>query len=174
MHAQDKALLRQGGIAIVEFAVVLSLMLLLMLAVVEFGRALHQYNALTKAVRDGARHLATDAYIGTTQSMGTDINGALVTETRNLVLFGNIAGSPPLLLPEFDPNADSDDKLTVDCNEPAGDPNPDDCSNNDHVLVSATYRYEPIVGTFLPMFGIGSGVDFSAFDLTATAIMRAL
>ena len=49
---------RQRGLAIVEFAIVLPLLLLLSLATTELGRALYQQDTLNKAVRDGARHLA--------------------------------------------------------------------------------------------------------------------
>ncbi|HMU64028.1 MAG: TadE/TadG family type IV pilus assembly protein [Nitrosomonas sp.] len=47
----------QGAVA-VEMALLLALMLVLILGVAEFGRALYQYNTLAKAVRDAARHLS--------------------------------------------------------------------------------------------------------------------
>ena len=46
------------GAAAVEMALVLVSMLVLILGVAEFGRALYQYNTLTKAVRDAARYLS--------------------------------------------------------------------------------------------------------------------
>lgn len=46
---------RQRGAAIVEFALVLSLLITLMAGIFEFGRAFWYYDALTKATRDGAR-----------------------------------------------------------------------------------------------------------------------
>lgn len=46
------------GAAAVEMALVLVSMFVLILGVAEFGRALYQYNTLTKAVRDAARHLS--------------------------------------------------------------------------------------------------------------------
>ena len=48
----------QKGVAAVEFALVLIPMLLLAFGVVEYGRALYQYNALVKTVRDGVRLLS--------------------------------------------------------------------------------------------------------------------
>ncbi|MEN8260691.1 MAG: TadE family protein, partial [Pseudomonadota bacterium] len=88
----------QRGIAIVEFAIVLPILLLLMLGVAEFGRAFFQYNTLTKAVRDGARYYSTDAFIGDTQTP----NGAAQGNTVNLVQYGNIAGSgSPLIIDPF-------------------------------------------------------------------------
>jgi Flp pilus assembly protein TadG len=49
----------QRGAAIVEFAIVLSLMLLITAGIFEFGRAFQYYDALAKATRDGARYMST-------------------------------------------------------------------------------------------------------------------
>ena len=78
---------RQQGLAMVEFAIVLPLLLFLMFAAAEFGRALFQYNTLLKAVRDGARYMAQNAFLGD----GTQINGDAPTEAMNLVVYGSIA-----------------------------------------------------------------------------------
>jgi Flp pilus assembly protein TadG len=48
----------QSGVAAVEMALLLPILLLLAFGLTELGRAVYQYNALTKAVRDGARHLS--------------------------------------------------------------------------------------------------------------------
>ena len=45
----------ESGQAMVEFAIVLPLLLMLMIAVFEFGRAYHVYHAVTDAARLGAR-----------------------------------------------------------------------------------------------------------------------
>lgn len=50
---------RMRGVAAVEFAFVLIPMILLVTGVAEFGRAIYQYEALTKATRNAARYLAT-------------------------------------------------------------------------------------------------------------------
>lgn len=46
------------GVAAIEFAFVLIPLILMVFGVAEFGRALYQYNTLTKAVRDSARMLS--------------------------------------------------------------------------------------------------------------------
>ncbi|MGH8788557.1 MAG: TadE/TadG family type IV pilus assembly protein [Cupriavidus necator] len=46
------------GVVAVEFALVLVPLLLLVTGVAEYGRAIYQYNALTKATRDAARFLS--------------------------------------------------------------------------------------------------------------------
>src|SRR5688500_11611226 len=78
---------RQHGVALVEFALILPLLLLLTFITTEFGRAMYQYNTLAKSVRDSARYL----------SMQTP--GTKMTEARNLVVYGNTAGTgTPLAL----------------------------------------------------------------------------
>lgn len=55
--AATKRVAMRGAVA-VEFAILLIPMLLMVLGVVEYGRALYQYNTLAKAVRDSTRLLA--------------------------------------------------------------------------------------------------------------------
>lgn len=50
---------QQVGVAAVEFAFVLVILLLIMAGVVEFGRTFWYADALTKATRDGARMMST-------------------------------------------------------------------------------------------------------------------
>lgn len=77
----------QRGVAIVEFALILPFLLLLTFITTEFGRAMWEYNTLTKSVRDASRYLAI-------QPAGTKI-----TEARNLMVYGNLAGTgAPLAL----------------------------------------------------------------------------
>ncbi|SDY55105.1 Flp pilus assembly protein TadG [Collimonas sp. OK242] len=78
---------RQKGTAIVEFALVLPLLLLLTFITTEFGRAMYQYNIITKSVRDAVRYLSV-------QTPGTNTAAA-----KNLVVYGNTAGTgTPLAL----------------------------------------------------------------------------
>lgn len=78
---------RQRGVALVEFAFVLPLLLVLSLISAELGRAVYRYNTTAKVVRDAVRYL----------SMQTP--GSHVAEARNLILYGNVAGTGPLLDP---------------------------------------------------------------------------
>lgn len=75
------------GVALVEFALLLPVLLVMTFIVTEFGRAIYQYNTLTKSVRDAARYLSI-------QTPGTRI-----AEAKNLVVYGNTAGTgSPLAL----------------------------------------------------------------------------
>jgi Flp pilus assembly protein TadG len=74
-------------VALVEFALVLPVLLLSSLVTTEFGRAIYQYNTIVKSVRDAARYLSV-------QTPGTH-----TAEARNLVVYGNIAGTGNPLAP---------------------------------------------------------------------------
>ena len=49
---------RQGGASLVELALVLFLLVLLLAAVIDFGRAFNSYIVITNASREGAREAA--------------------------------------------------------------------------------------------------------------------
>jgi Flp pilus assembly protein TadG len=74
---------KQKGVAIVEFALILPFLLLMTFFTTEFGRAIWQYNTLTKAVRDSARYL----------SLQTPGDAAAITKARNLTVYGNLSGT---------------------------------------------------------------------------------
>jgi Flp pilus assembly protein TadG len=138
---------------IVELVIVLPVLLLMMMAIAEMGRALYQYDALTKAVRDGARYAASNALAG---SLGTvDLNG-VAAPTQNLVVFGNTAGTGSAVLPNLNTGS-------VLITNPA----------DDLVSVEASYDYDPIFAPNLQTFGFGSTLDLT-FTLQATVTMRAL
>jgi Flp pilus assembly protein TadG len=48
----------QRGVALLELALSLSLLITIVFGITEFGRAIFQYNTLAKAARDTARYLA--------------------------------------------------------------------------------------------------------------------
>lgn len=78
---------RQSGSALVELALILPFLLLLTFITTEFGRAMYQYNTITKSVRDAVRYLSVQ-----TPGTGED-------QARNLIVYGNLAGNgAPLVL----------------------------------------------------------------------------
>ncbi len=77
----------QRGTAILELALVLPVLLVMTFIVTEFGRAIYQYNTITKSVRDATRYL-------TMQTPNTH-----VTEAQNLVVYGAIAAGTTALAP---------------------------------------------------------------------------
>ena len=78
---------RERGVALTEFALTLPMLLMIMLPILEFGRAYYQYNTIAKSVRQAARYLSV-------RSPGIDTDKA-----RNIVVYGNPAGSGTPLVP---------------------------------------------------------------------------
>lgn len=52
---------RQQGVALIEFALTLGVLLTMVFGITEFGRAIYEYDTLAKAARDATRHLSTKA-----------------------------------------------------------------------------------------------------------------
>ena len=67
---------KQRGVALIELALIIPLLLLLTFFTTEFGRAVYQYHVLVKAVRDASRYLSV-------QPPGTNVDKA-----RNLMVYG--------------------------------------------------------------------------------------
>ena len=88
----------QRGLAAVEFAIVLPVMLFLMLATAEFGRVFYHYNTLSKAVQTGARY-ASRPLVKTSEL--TNLDAAFVQRIRNFVVYGNEAGAGTAVLDGF-------------------------------------------------------------------------
>jgi Flp pilus assembly protein TadG len=82
MQLRTKSLLkppkRQRGVAAVELGLLLLVLVTLAFGVAELGRAVYQYNAIAKGVRDAARYL-------TQQTPATAVANA-----QNLVVYGSL------------------------------------------------------------------------------------
>jgi Flp pilus assembly protein TadG len=147
---------RQQGVAAIEAAIVLPVVLFVMLAVAEFGHAIQQYNQLTQAVRDGARYLANEAERGPGVVF---FDPAKTTAARNLVVYGTTGttvDSTAVLT-----------GLTI-----AGVTVTGTTSGTD-VSVTAAYPYTPI---FFPNIAtiVGADDDAAAFTMQAHVTMRVL
>ena len=142
------------GIATVELAIALPVLLLLLTATVEIGRLLSEYDTLTKSVRNAARYLAAHALQGTTGVV--NITAPVQSATANLVVTGNVNGTGSSLLPGL-----VSANVTV-TNLGGG-----------NVSVSASCTYQPLLGAALPTFGNGPRTALG-FPLNATTVMRAL
>ncbi len=76
----------QQGMALLEFTLVLPLLLLLLLALGEFGRMLFQYNTLQQASRDAGRYVASQAWNSTLGAVA--LSSTLQTQTKNVAVYG--------------------------------------------------------------------------------------
>lgn len=108
--------MRSHGVAMVEFAIVLPLLLMLLFGITELGRALYQQNSLYKAVESGARYLARVNNVlafdgdGNCTTAGPDWPDSVsLTAATNLIIYGNTTGSGSPLLP----NLDDSDAITI-------------------------------------------------------------
>jgi Flp pilus assembly protein TadG len=80
----------ERGVQLVEVALVIPIMLLLFGAVAEFGRYFYEYSTAAKAARVGARYLVSKSVTSSTN---------YETQAKNLVVYGNIAGTGTAVLP---------------------------------------------------------------------------
>ena len=78
----------ERGVQLVELAIVLPIFVILFAATAEFARYFYEYTTLAKASRAGARYLATSA-----------VNAAEDTTAKNIVVYGNSAGTGSPVLP---------------------------------------------------------------------------
>ena len=78
----------ERGATLVEFSIAVTVFLISVFGVIEFGRALWVHNALTDAARRGARYatLHTAAQVG---------------EVKNVVVYGDPAGGTQALVPNL-------------------------------------------------------------------------
>jgi len=150
----------------VELTIALPLLLFLLLATTELGRAFYQYTALTKAVHDGARYAAAVAlHNGTVDLSQADKDGnPIKPNVKSLVVYGDTGGSTPLL-PGLAPG-----NVQIDPVDKNGIVTP----NAVYVRVVANYTFQSMFGGTIPSFGLGGGDVQSPVTLTASATMRAL
>lgn len=134
----------QMGAALIELALIIPLMLLLSLIVIEFGRALYEYNTVTKSVRDAVRYLSA-------QTPNT-----LCGNAQNLVVYGStVAGSTPLA-PGLKTNA-------VSCSWQAAGAFP--LINTVTVTVTG-YRFQSMVNGVFGTPLTNGGITFGAISAT--------
>jgi Flp pilus assembly protein TadG len=142
------------GLAAVEFILSVPVLLLVMFAVIEIGRALVQYDTLSYAVRDSARFVSENAIAGTTGVV--DITPAVRQQAQRLVVYGNAAGAGAPCLPGLGAS-----RVTVAA------------AGLHDVEVIAEYPYQPIIGAVLPTFGYGDSIPL-ALTMRVSVIMRAI
>lgn len=145
----------QRGIAAVEFAIALPLLLFLMLAAADLGRLLVEYDTLTKLTRDAARYIAANSAVGTTDVVS--ISSQTSTAGQNLAVYGNTNGTGTALLPGLQVS-----NFTV---ADAG---------NGYISVTASYMYSPMFGSSIPTFGLTSQPVSMRFALNTVVTLRAL
>ncbi len=137
----------QSGLAAVELAITLPILLLLLVGISELSRALIQLNTLTKAVQNGARFAVVDIY--GTNSANTIANPA---DIKNVVVYGNKLGSGNKVLNNL---TTSDVVISQPTN---------------YVIITTSYNFTPVFATLPAFFGYGG--DSLSFGFSASTAMR--
>lgn len=166
----------QTGAVLVEFAIIIPLLLLLVVGICEFSFAFYHFNILNKSVQDGARYFSDPLRArkgGTTLPIDTRTatspgNGTNITETENLVIFGNIAGTGSSLMPTDASNY----TITVHCAEevPPNDDDKECLATTQHIRVTGSYTHNFILGNALNQ--LTSGAVPNVYTLTASSTLR--
>lgn len=147
---------QQVGVAAVEFAFVLVIMLLIMAGVVEFGRTFWYADALTKATRDGAR-LMSSWPVATLSSNGV---GTAKTLAKNSANAANV--SPQLALDDVSVECLNDGFSPVACADGTAPAN---------VRVRIT-GFTVNLGAWFPFIGPDGLISFSNISLSPHTTMR--
>jgi hypothetical protein len=141
-----------GGVAAVEFVVAVPLLIFVLLAIAELGRAFVQYDTLSYNIRNSARFVSENAIDGATGVV--DVSGVAAAAQR-LAVYGTAGGGGQPVLPGF---AVGHVRVLN--------------AGNDFIEVSAAYPYQPLIGTALPMFR--GGPEPTVFTMRIAVIMRAI
>ena len=146
-----------GGIAMLEMAIVLPIVLMLMLPIGEIGRAYYQYCRLSHRVHAAAIYAAENALLDT--SGIPKIPDELELQAKNLVVFGSPSGSGVPAVPDLTPSA-------VDVS----------ITDKGYVRVQllAPYPYQSLVGGLLPMFGFGDDISTATITFNPETTVRPL
>lgn len=136
---------RQRGLAVVETTVVLPLLLLLLLAIGEFGRMLYQYNTLTRAVRAGSQiEMESDNIFDVVAKQERE------QRIKNLILYGTTANTGIKQLSGLEEN----DISIVYFESPSG-------SGDYYYAIEVLYNWTPIFGdNFNTFFGNTLSLSF--------------
>jgi len=117
----------ERGVQLAELAIVLPLLVVMFAATAEFGRYFYAYTTVAKGARLGSRYLATAC-----NKANEDTNA------KNLVVFGNIAGTGSPILPGLDAT-----KITIVRKDAAGNAMVGGVPNT--VTVSTTsFNFQPV------------------------------
>lgn len=150
----------QAGVAAVEFAFVIVVLLLIVAGTLGFGRAFWYADALTKATRDGARMMSTwevaDINIGAATA---------ITQVKSVAAAANV--SPALV----------DGNVTVECDySPPADPTFSfgACSSGTapaNVRVRIT-GFSVSLGEWFPFIGTSGVTNYGSIGLSPHTTMR--
>lgn len=156
MSRSTPSLLRtdRRGAAAAELALILPLLLIILCSSLELGNYFMNEHTLVKAVRDGSRYAARQAFSNYTGCSGSP-GGTVVADTKNVVMNGYLSGGTSIT-----PNIQAADiDVTMSCKSTAGgqtmsgiyagrDVNADAQTDAQIVRVTASVNYRPVLAAF--------------------------
>ncbi|WP_340123221.1 TadE/TadG family type IV pilus assembly protein [Methylobacter svalbardensis] len=165
----------ETGAALIEFAIIVPLLLLLVVGISEFGFAFYHLNILNKSVQDGARYFsdsskARNGDIDMPIDTNPATNGTNINNTKNLVIYGNInipspctsSTMPPCPLM---PTAGNYTPLPTVTSPDAN-----------HIMVTATYNHNlmtnDLLSNLMKLVSGGNSSVGSDIPLTASSVLR--
>ena len=141
-------LARQSGAAVVEFALLLILLLMIVAGVIEFGRTFWYYDALTKATRDGARFLSNAR-----ESEEFALNATHINTAESMV----VDAATSARVPDFDGS-----HVTITC---------DSTCSLAPTYITVSVSYPITIGGWIPIFVPIGATTWSA-TLSPSTTMR--
>ncbi|WP_076411319.1 TadE/TadG family type IV pilus assembly protein [Shewanella sp. UCD-KL12] len=155
-------MINQKGVAAVEFTIMLPMLLILVFATGEIGRALFQYSHLTRMVRDAGRYISTTAIQNTTENLPDPFNDAscknCISNTKDILVYGYVGGTSALL----DGLSPSDVTITA---LPA----------TERITITVEYDWQPLFGERLSHFSLGEkGSSDMSFNMSVSYTVRAI
>jgi Flp pilus assembly protein TadG len=124
-----KTFRRRDGQAVVEFALVLPVFILLVFGAIEFGRAYYDLHLLTNAAREGARRGSLP------NQLETDVSDAVQDFLESVGLGGSWSTSVTVTDPEGTERAGLSE-----------------AQEGDQVSVTVSYNFQVLTGALLPGF----------------------
>ncbi len=152
----------QRGVAAVEFTIMLPILLLLVFATGEIGRALFQYSQLTRMARDAGRYISTTAIQNTTENVPDPFDDAscenCISNTKDILVYGYVGGTSALL----DGLTPADVTITA---TPA----------TERITITVDYDWQPLFGERLPHFSLSEeGCSHISFNMSVSYTVRGI
>lgn len=137
---------KQHGLAAVEMIISIPVLLLVMMAITEFGNAFIRYNTLNKMVQNGVRYATTNISGSASYDQIADVG-----EIKNIVIYGHSSvgeSSTPMV----------EDVSTADVTV---------SHSNGYVTITISHEYTPMMMAFNPDFNFTVPLNSSAMMRTA-------
>lgn len=104
---------KSRGVAAIEFAIMLPLLVLVFTGMIEYGRLMWHYDVLAKATRDAARYLSMEKTIGNAE---TDQARTMADNTAAAAGVDDLQPVPAQIAIACDPNCGTPSRVTVSIN----------------------------------------------------------